>query len=106
MTIEDLREQDVLLPEEEWGSHRLETTVPEWPLAGAFLVAAASLVVAYLGDGGLATWVAVAVFLVTLYLVTWLVDRAVFRQRRRFHRERRELEEGGDGAPAGDQPDR
>lgn len=90
MTIEDLREQGVLLPEEEWGSHRLETTVPEWPLAGAFLVAASSLVATYLGDGGLATWIGVVVFLVTIYLITWLADRAVLEQRERFRRERRE----------------
>jgi Flp pilus assembly protein TadB len=97
MTIEDLREQDVLLPEEEWGRHRLETTVPEWPLAAAFLVAAASLVVAYLGDGGTTTWIGVGVFLVTLYLITWLVDRAVLRQRERFRRERRETGHTGGG---------
>ena len=101
MTIEDLREQDVLLPEEEWGSHRLETTVPEWPLAGAFLVAGASLVAAYLGDGGLPTWIGVGVFLVMVYLVTWLVDRAVLRQRERFRRERREAGAKGAGAADG-----
>lgn len=94
MTIEDLRDQGVLLPEEEWGEHRLETTVPEWPLAGAFLVAGASLVAAYLGDGGSLTWGAVVVFLAMIYLITWLVDRAVLRQRERFRRERREFGEG------------
>lgn len=97
MTLEDLREHGVLLPEEEWGSHRLETTVPEWPLAGAFLVAAASLVAAYLGDGGPLTWIGVVVFLVAIYLVTWLVDRAVMQQRERFREERRDG--GGERGP-------
>lgn len=105
MTIEDLREHGVLLPEEEWGRHRLETTVPEVPLAMAFVVAAASLVVAYLGDGGVPTWVAVAVFLGSLCAITWLVDRAVFRLRRRTRRERDQgVDEGapeeGGGGPA------
>ena len=101
MTIEDLREHGVLLPEEEWGSHRLETTVPEWPLAVTFLVAAASLVAAYLGDGGALTWVGVVVFLVAIYLVTWLVDRAVMRQRERFRRERSEAGEASGEAERG-----
>lgn len=101
MTLEDLREHGVLLPEEEWGSHRLETTVPEWPLAGAFVVAAASLVAAYLGDGRAPTWVAVVVFLAAIYLVTWLVDRAVTRQRERFRRERGEVRHGSGEAERG-----
>lgn len=115
MTIEDLREQGVLLPEEEWGSHRLETTVPQVPLAVAFLVAAAALVAAYLGDGGAATWIGVGVFLASLYAITWMVDRAVFRQRRRVRRERAEAaspgetSDGAEGPPAdgggGEEPD-
>jgi len=96
MTIEDLREHGVLLPEEEWGSHRLETTVPEWPLAGGFVAAVVLWVLAYLGAGGWLTWVAIAAFLALLYGITWLCDRAVLAQRRRFRREREETttEEG------------
>lgn len=90
MTIDDLREHGVLLPEEEWGTHELETTVPEWPLLAAFVAAAVAWVLAFLGDGGLLTWIAVAAFLVLLYAVTWTCDRAVTRQRDKFRRERRE----------------
>lgn len=90
MTIEDLREHGVLLPEEEWGSHRLETTVPEWPLAAGFVAAVVLWVLAYLGAGGWLTWVSVVGFLVLLFVITWLCDRAVLAQRRRFHREREE----------------
>ena len=88
MTIEDLREQGVLLPEEEWGSHSLETTTRSWGLLAAFLTAAASLVVALLGDGGLPTWAGIGTFLVMLFALTWMCDRAVVRQRRRVRRER------------------
>lgn len=95
MTLEDLREHGVLLPEEEWGAHRLETTVPEWPLAAALAAAVALWVLAYLGRGGWLTWVAVTAFLVVLYAVTWMCDRAVLAQRERFRRERREEGEGG-----------
>lgn len=91
MTIEDLREHGVLLPEEEWGEHGLETTVPEWPVAGAFLAAAVLWVAAYVGDGRTLTWLAVGGFLVLLYAVTWMCDRAILRQREKFRRERREF---------------
>lgn len=88
MTIEDLREQGVLLPEEEWGAHRLETTTSEGVLLAAFAVALAALVLAYVGAGGILTWVGTGVFLVDLYAITWMCDRAILRQRRRVRRER------------------
>lgn len=96
MALEDLREHGVLLPEEEWGTHELETTVPEWPLLGAFVAAAVAWVLAYLGAGGTLTAVSVAGFLVLLFAITWMCDRAVTRQRARSRRERGD-EEAGDG---------
>jgi membrane protein implicated in regulation of membrane protease activity len=94
MTMEDLREHGVLLPEEEWGTHRLETTVPEWPLAVMLLAAAVLWVVAYLGDGGTSTWIAIGGYLILVFAVTWICDRAVRGQRERFREERREAGEG------------
>lgn len=88
MTIDDLREQGVLLPEQEWGKHSLKTTAQRLPLAAAMLVATASCVLMLLGNGGRLTWVGVALFIVTLYAVTWMLDRAVARQRERVRRER------------------
>lgn len=121
MTIEDLREHGVLLPEEEWGEHALETTASELPLLLSFVVAAAAVVVAYVGDGGALTWVGTGVFLASLYAITWMCDRAVLRQRRRVESERggrrrtagapadAEAESGPDGSEArggGDTEDR
>lgn len=88
MTIEDLREHGVLLPEDEWGAHRLESTTRDGALLALFAVAAASLVLAYLGDGGTWTWVGTVAFLVCLLAITWMCDRAVRRQRERVRRER------------------
>lgn len=88
MTIEDLRAHGVLLPEEEWGAHRLESTTRELPLLAVFGLAAAALGTAYVGNGGPWTWVGVGVFLACLAGITWLCDRAVLRQRRRVRRER------------------
>jgi hypothetical protein len=87
MSIEDLREQGVLLPEEEWGEHRLETTVPLVPVAVGYVTAVLSLVAMYVGGGGTLTWIGAGTFLVALYTLTWMCDRAVLRQRTRVRRE-------------------
>ncbi|MGD2116588.1 MAG: hypothetical protein PVG07_16155 [Acidobacteriota bacterium] len=86
MSLEDLRDQDVLLPEDRWGEHSLETTVPRWWLLAALLVALGGLVATYLGDGGGWTWFGVATFLAALYAATILCDRAIERQRERMTR--------------------
>lgn len=90
MSIEDLREQGVLLPEDEWGKHRLQTTVHQGPLLVTVVVAAASLVAAYLGDGTPLTWGGVAGFLVAFFAMVWICDRAIRRQRQRVENERDE----------------
>ena len=89
MTIEDLQNQGVLLPEREWGEHSLRTTTKQGWLLVAFIVAAAALVAALLGDGGPLTWAGVVVFLLMLYALVWMCDRAIRRQRERVRRERR-----------------
>lgn len=103
MTLEDLREHGVLLPEEEWGEHRLETTVPEWPLLAAFVAAAVLWWVAYFGDGSWVTGVAVAAFLAVLYAITWVCDRGVLAQRRRFREEHRSFVSQAEERPGGGQ---
>lgn len=88
MSIEDLREQGVLLPEEEWGEHRLQTTIRQGPLLVSFVIAVAALVVAYLGEGGGLTWMGVVAFFLAFFGMVWICDRAIPRQRRRFRYER------------------
>ncbi len=90
MSLEELQDQGVLLPEDEWGEHHLTTTVSRWGLLAALLVAAGALALAYLGDGGGWTWAGVALFLVAFFAATVLCDRAVERQRERTEAERRE----------------
>lgn len=89
MTIEDLHDQGVLLPEREWGKHSLETTTKQWWLLAAFIVAGAALIAALAGDGGLLTWAGVGIFLLMLYALVLMCDRAVRRQRERVRRERK-----------------
>lgn len=93
MSLEDLKEHGVVLPEEEWGAHRLETTVPEWTVTAIIAVAVGAIVVAYVGDGSASTWVGVALYILALFGVVWICDRATLRQRRRVRRERKEVEE-------------
>lgn len=89
MSLDDLRDHGVILPEKEWGSHRLETTVPLLPTLVAFLAAVVGLVLAYAGDGAALTWVGIGLFLAAFFTLTWICDRAVFAQRRRVRRERK-----------------
>jgi len=84
MSLDELRDQGILLPEDEWGEHDLETTVARGPLLVALLLAVAGLVAAFVGDGAWPTWVGVGLFLAGLYLATVLCDRAVERQRQRM----------------------
>ncbi len=102
MTFEDLEEQGVILPEEEWGQHELQTTVRRVPLAIAFLGAVAGWVAALLGGGGPVTWAGVAAFLTMLLAVTWLCDRGVVRQRHRVEEVRRELGSVGGSSGSAD----
>ncbi len=87
MSMDDLRQHGVLLPEEEWGQHRLTTTVSEGQLGAAFALAVAALVTIYLGAGGTWTWVGLGAFLVALYWIVATCDRAVRRQQKRSRRE-------------------
>lgn len=88
MSLQDLKEHGVLLPEEEWGDHSLSTTVPQGRLLASFALAVASLVSIYTGNGGRWTWVGLGGFLIGLYAITVICDRAVSRQRRRVEEER------------------
>lgn len=90
MSLDDLREHGVLLPEDEWGTRELATTVPLLRALVAFLAAVAGLALAYAGDGTTLTWIGVALFLVAFFALTWLCDRAVRAQRRRVRRGRRQ----------------
>lgn len=95
MALDELEEAGVLLPEEEWGEHKLETTVHQGPMLLASVVAVGSWIAAYVGGGNWLTWTGIVIFLVAFFAVIWMCDRAVTRQRKRFHRERPEH-------PAGD----
>ncbi len=92
MGLEELKEAGVLLPEEEWGEHEVKTTVRQVPMLIASLLAVGGWVAAYLGGGSTLTWIGITAFLIALFAVLWMCDRAVMRQRKRFKREHEEME--------------
>ena len=83
MSLEDLQEAGVLLPEEEWGERALESTASRAGYAVTGIVAIACGALMFTGDGGTTTWIAAGAFLLDLLAFTWLSWRAVDRQKRR-----------------------
>ncbi len=88
MSFEDLRDQGILLPEKEWGEHRVKTTLRLVPLIASFAGAIAGLGLTWAGDGSGLTWAGVGLFLAAVFALTVTCDRAVLAQRRRVRRER------------------
>lgn len=97
MTLEDLQEQGVLLPEDEWGEYELTSTVPGPALLALFAIAAASIAVSLIDDGGLLTLVSLGVFILDLFGLTLLLDRSVVRLRARTRSRLRQLGKSGRG---------
>lgn len=83
MSLEDLQEAGVLLPEEEWGERTLDSTASRAGYAVAGAVAVACGVLMFTGGGGTTTWIAAGAFLLDLLAFTWLSWRAVDAQRER-----------------------
>lgn len=93
MSIEDLEQHGVLLPKDEWGTHKIETTTSEVPLLFTFLVSVAGCTAAFLGAGTAWTWIGIVVFFVAFAMVIVLCDRAIEKQRDRVKHEREEHHE-------------
>lgn len=104
MSIDDLQDAGVLLPEEEWGERALDSTMNRVGavLTGAVGVAAGAGM--YLGGGGTLTWISASVFLFDLLAFTALAWRAVNVQNRRYP-DRPAPPAGGAGGTPAEEPD-
>jgi ABC-type transport system involved in cytochrome c biogenesis permease subunit len=82
MSIEDLENMGVLLPEDQWGKHAVATTVNKPLLIAIGVITMISVVLMYWGNGNFSTWLGVALFLTMLSGFTLLSISAVEKQRR------------------------
>jgi Ca2+/Na+ antiporter len=86
MSQKELEEMGILLPEREWGKYDLNTRVNKPALISIGVLAVVSVFLMYLGDGNYMTWIGALVFIVALFLFTWLSVRSVGKQRRVYTR--------------------
>lgn len=96
MSIEDLEQHGVLLPKEEWGTHKLKTTISKTPLLLSFLASIVGCILTYFGDGNMWTWIGIGLFFIAFFFVIILSDWAIRRQRKRTERERKSNKEHND----------
>ncbi|MCH2449964.1 MAG: hypothetical protein MK198_07435 [Gracilimonas sp.] len=92
MSIEDLKDQGILLPEKEWGEHNLTTTVSKIPIFLLFIFSVLGCLLTFLGEGKFWTWIGIILFFCSFFGVIILCDRAIVNQRKRTKREKQEIE--------------
>ncbi len=91
MSLKDLREAGVLLPQEEWGTHDLHSTVNRPALLLTGLLGVAAIASMYLGGGRTLTFIGAGLFVVFMGCITYLSLKAVDAQAARFEREHAEI---------------
>jgi len=80
VSLKDLEELGVLLPEEDWGTHELHSAVNKPALVLAGLLGVMAVVLMYNGSGGTLTFVGSGLFLVFMAWVTHISISAIDRQ--------------------------
>ncbi|MEA3400718.1 MAG: hypothetical protein U9R79_05665 [Armatimonadota bacterium] len=88
MSLKDLREAGVLLPQDEWGVHDLHTSVNKPMLIAALLFGLAAVVIMYVGGGRMLTFVGGLMFVVFMAWITHISVKAVNVQAAQFEEER------------------
>ena len=77
MSMKDLEEMGILLPENKWGQSDLHTTVDKIQLVASGLLALGAVILGYMGNGGLLTWVGVGMFFIFVGWFTQISLKAV-----------------------------
>lgn len=80
MSLEELEEQDLFLPESAQGELDLSASVSKTQAAGVFLLGFVGALLMILGAGEWLTWVGAVLFLAFLFLFTWTSNRGIDRQ--------------------------
>jgi len=81
MSQKDLEDMGILLPEQEWGKYDISTQVNKPALLVIGLLAMISVFLMYFGDGNIVTWTGALIFIVALFLFTWLSVRSIDKQK-------------------------
>ena len=77
MSLRDLQRAGLVRPKEEWGQADLHSSISRVSLISAWVVAAVSAVLMYVGNGGHVTWIGVCGMLVFIGWFTYLSMHAI-----------------------------
>lgn len=88
MSLKDLQEHGILLPQEEWGVHDLHTSVNKPRLVASFLFGIIAVGLMYFGGGETLTFVGMVMFILFMGWITRISLKAVEVQAAQFAEER------------------
>lgn len=87
MSLKDLRELGVLLPDEQWGTYDLHGALNRPAVALAALLAALAVAFMGAGNGGVLTFVGAGLFVVFMAWISHISMKAIDRQSAQFEQE-------------------
>lgn len=88
MSLKDLQDHGILLPQEEWGLHDLHTSVNKPRLVAAFIFGIVAVSLMYFGAGQTLTFIGMVMFIGFLGWITHISVKAVEVQAAQFAEER------------------
>ncbi len=100
MSLKDLQDHGILLPQEEWGVHDLHTSVNKPLLILALLFGLSAVVMMYVGGGRPLTFVGMVMFIVFMGWITQISLKAINVQAAQFAEERQAMQDDDDKPPA------
>lgn len=80
MSYKDLEEHNIFLPEEHWDELDLSSSVNQPALFATLILGIASCTCMVMGSGTTLTWIGVGLFVVFLYLFTWVSNTGIEKQ--------------------------
>lgn len=92
MSLQDLKDQNILLPKSEWGMHSSRGVVAKFPLALVFTGCLTGIIITYLGNGEAWTWIGIILFFINFFGIIYLCDRGIVKLEKRKESERSEKE--------------
>lgn len=87
MSLKDLHDHGILLPEEEWGVHDLHTSVNKTELIVSLLFGLAAVTIMYFGGGETPTFVGMMMFILFMGWISRLSLKAIEVQAAQFAEE-------------------